>query len=38
VGWVRISDVSKSIKFLEKTEQYLSEIGIKQSSVMLIIN
>ena len=31
IGWIRISDVSKSTKFLEKTEQYLSEIGVQKS-------
>jgi type I restriction enzyme S subunit len=31
VGWVRISDVSKSKKYLLSVEQYLSELGIKNS-------
>jgi len=31
VGWVRISDVSKSKKVLVETEQYLSIAGIKKS-------
>ncbi len=31
IGWVRISDVSKAKKKLEKTEQYLSEEGVKKS-------
>lgn len=31
VGWVRISDVTKSKKYLKKTEQYLSEDGINRS-------
>ena len=31
IGWVRISDVTKSNKYLEETEQYLSEAGIKKS-------
>jgi len=31
VGWVRISDVTKSEKYLEKTEQYLSDEGISKS-------
>ncbi|MDM1020831.1 restriction endonuclease subunit S [Acinetobacter sp. VNK23] len=31
VGWVRISDVSKSKKVLVETEQYLSNAGIKKS-------
>ena len=34
IGWVRISDVTKSNKFLEKTEQYLSEEGIKKSRLV----
>ena len=31
VGWVRISDVTSSKKYLQKTEQYLSPIGEKLS-------
>jgi type I restriction enzyme S subunit len=31
VGWVRISDVTRSNKVLNVTEQYLSEAGIKKS-------
>jgi type I restriction enzyme, S subunit len=31
IGWVRISDVTKSNKFLNKTEQYLSDEGVKKS-------
>lgn len=31
IGWVRISDVTKSIKFLRQTTQKLSELGIKSS-------
>ncbi|UUV20005.1 restriction endonuclease subunit S (plasmid) [Fusobacteria bacterium ZRK30] len=31
VGWVRISDVSKSNKYLKETLQYLSDEGIKKS-------
>ena len=31
IGWVRISDVTKSNKFLLETTQKLSEIGIKNS-------
>ena len=34
IGWVRISDVSKSSKYLTKTEQYLSEAGIKKSRLV----
>jgi type I restriction enzyme, S subunit len=30
-GWVRISDVSKSFKYLEKTRDYLSKLGESQS-------
>jgi len=30
-GWVRISDVTKSIKILKYTTQKLSELGIKHS-------
>lgn len=30
-GWIRISDVTKSKKYLYETEQYLSEEGIKKS-------
>ena len=31
IGWVRISDVTKSVKYLFNTTQHLSEQGIKQS-------
>ncbi|MCG6138176.1 MAG: restriction endonuclease subunit S [Nostoc sp. LLA-1] len=31
IGWVRISDVTKSDKYLDKTEQYLSASGIEKS-------
>lgn len=31
VGWIRISDVTSSKKYLSKTEQYLSLEGIKKS-------
>ena len=31
VGWIRISDVTSSKKYLNKTEQYLSLEGIKKS-------
>lgn len=31
VGWVRISDVSSSNKYLKRTAQFLSELGIKHS-------
>ncbi|MDD4036104.1 MAG: restriction endonuclease subunit S [Bacilli bacterium] len=34
VGWVRISDVSKSNKVLVKTEQYLSSKGIEKSRLV----
>lgn len=34
VGWVRISDVTKSKKYLEKTEQYLSDEGISRSRLV----
>ena len=34
VGWVRISDVTKSDKYLEKTEQYLSDEGISKSRLV----
>jgi len=30
-GWIRISDVSKSSKYLEKTKDYLSELGESKS-------
>lgn len=30
-GWVRISDITRSVKYLRKTEQQLSEIGVKCS-------
>ena len=31
VGWVRIGDVTNSFKFLDETEDYFSEEGIKKS-------
>lgn len=31
VGWVRISDVTSSKKYLKKTTQYLSDIGVSKS-------
>lgn len=31
VGWIRISDVTKSNKYLLRTEQYLSELGESKS-------
>lgn len=34
IGWVRISDVTKSNKYLEKTEQYLSKAGIAKSRLV----
>lgn len=34
IGWVRISDVTNSKKILYKTEQYLSEEGIKKSRLV----
>jgi type I restriction enzyme S subunit len=34
IGWVRISDVTKSNKYLEKTEQYLSNEGISRSRLV----
>ena len=34
IGWVRISDVTKSKKFLKKTTQYLSEEGVKKSRLI----
>ncbi|ULQ55459.1 restriction endonuclease subunit S [Flavihumibacter rivuli] len=34
IGWVRISDVTKSNKFLTKTEQYLSKEGIAKSRLV----
>jgi len=34
IGWVRISDVTKSNKYLEKTEQYLSDEGVKKSRLV----
>jgi type I restriction enzyme S subunit len=38
VGWVRISDVTKSSKFLEETTQKLSTLGIEQSRFVGINN
>jgi len=34
IGWVRISDVTKSDKYLYKTEQYLSPAGIEKSRLV----
>jgi type I restriction enzyme S subunit len=34
IGWVRISDVSKSNKYLLKTEQYLSKEGVNKSRLV----
>nr|WP_198287766.1 restriction endonuclease subunit S [Bacillus cereus] len=34
IGWVRISDVTKSKKILFRTEQYLSEEGVKKSRLI----
>lgn len=34
IGWVRISDVSKSNKYLLKTEQYLSQEGVNKSRLV----
>lgn len=34
IGWVRISDVTKSNKYLEKTEQYLSYEGVSRSRLV----
>jgi type I restriction enzyme, S subunit len=34
IGWVRISDVTSSNKFLNKTEQYLSKEGISKSRLV----
>jgi len=34
IGWVRISDVTRSNKYLDKTEQYLSEEGIRKSRLV----
>jgi len=34
IGWVRISDVTKSTKYLKKTTQYLSNEGIKKSRLV----
>lgn len=34
IGWVRISDVTRSDKYLEKTEQYLSNAGISKSRLV----
>lgn len=31
IGWVRISDVTKSNKYLLKTEQYVSDKGVKKA-------
>ena len=34
IGWVRISDVSRSDKFLNCTQQYLSDEGIEKSRLV----
>ncbi|HDK9908842.1 TPA: restriction endonuclease subunit S, partial [Klebsiella pneumoniae] len=34
IGWVRISDVTKSNKYLLKTEQYVSDKGVKKSRLV----
>ncbi|WP_061568358.1 restriction endonuclease subunit S [Caldibacillus debilis] len=34
IGWVRISDVTKSTKILRETEQYLSQDGISKSRLV----
>jgi type I restriction enzyme S subunit len=34
IGWVRISDVTKSDKYLNKTEQYLSTAGVEKSRLV----
>lgn len=34
IGWVRISDVTNSNKYLQKTEQYLSNEGISKSRLV----
>ena len=34
VGWIRISDVTKTKKYLTKTEQYLSEEGVCKSRLV----
>ena len=34
IGWVRISDVTKSNKYLNKTEQYLSKEGVRKSRLV----
>lgn len=34
IGWVRISDVTKSNKYLDKTEQYLSNAGMSKSRLV----
>ena len=34
IGWVRISDVTKSNKVLHQTEQYLSDEGVKKSRLV----
>lgn len=33
-GWIRISDVSKSSKYLEKTRDYLSQLGESKSVIV----
>jgi len=34
IGWVRISDVTKSNKYLEKTTQYLTKEGVSKSRLI----
>ncbi|MDO9168318.1 MAG: restriction endonuclease subunit S [Methylobacter sp.] len=34
IGWVRISDVSRSDKYLNRTQQYLSDEGIEKSRLV----
>lgn len=34
IGWVRISDVTKSDKYLYETEQYLSDLGVAKSKLV----
>lgn len=33
-GWIRISDVTKSKKYLYETEQYLSPLGVEKSRIV----
>jgi type I restriction enzyme S subunit len=34
IGWVRISDVTRSSKYLRHTEQYLSKLGVSKSRLI----